>query len=117
MGDFGLLVERGEVMPENTAYFISLIAFDFYDVTCKKFETIEYHSSGLKILVNKFDPSKFILLLRINGEISARICNVVKKEIVVGDQIALPFEFDSYFDGSLYVFHWTSTLTGLLTVC
>jgi hypothetical protein len=97
---FGLLVESG-----NDEFFVSLIAIDLYDVTCKKFQTDEYRCWDFEIILNKFDSAEFVLdLWTIDGSF-ARICNVIGKKIVVGDAFELTRYFQAYFDGRLYRLH------------
>jgi hypothetical protein len=99
-GSFGLVIEFAEF--EDSPYFVSLIELDFYGVTCKKLQTLEYHCDGVDIFVNKFDATDFVLQLRTDGEYVARVCKLAKKSIIVGDPIQLPDCFESYFDGFLY---------------
>jgi hypothetical protein len=101
-GSFGLVVERKDFQNSNSLSFVSLIELDFYGVTCKKLQTIEYDCNRVEILVNKFDATDFVLHLWTNGEYVARICKLVDKSILVGDPIQLPYGFESYFGGFLY---------------
>jgi hypothetical protein len=101
-GKFGLFVERRDFEGLNSLYRISLIALDFYDVSCEKLQLIEYRCEDVEIFVNKFDASDFVLQLLINDGHVARVCKLVNESIVVGDPIQLPCDFQSYFGGLLY---------------
>jgi hypothetical protein len=97
---FGLLIERG-----NGESFVSLIGLDLYNVTCKKFQTVEYRCWDLKIILNKLDSAEFVLnLLTFDGSF-ARICNVIGNKIIVGDVFELLLSFQAYFDGRFYYLH------------
>jgi hypothetical protein len=106
-GSFGLVIERADNRGVNSFYFVSLIELDFYGVSCEKLQTIEYRCDCIEILVNKFDATDFVLRLDTNGGFLARVCKLVNKSIVVGDQIELPDYFKSYFGEFLY-FIWHS---------
>jgi hypothetical protein len=101
-GSFGVLIERGDLDDLNFFYFVSWIELDFYGVTCTKLQTLEYRCFGVRVLVDKFDATDFVLQLETNEEYVAQICKVVEKSILVGDPIQLPCHFESYFGGFLY---------------
>jgi hypothetical protein len=92
---FGLLEER-----ENSKSFISLICFDLYRPSLRKFHTVEYPSELIEIVVNKDDTTMFILNESNNN--FSRICKIVNNTIIIGDAIEIGFNPDSFYDGNLY---------------
>lgn len=96
------MVEREDDAGEDTAFFLSLIWLDLYDATCLKLQTIEYRCRYLSIIMNKLDPTEFVVKLRIGNDFFARICKLLGKKMVVGEAILVPLSFDSYFEGNFY---------------
>jgi hypothetical protein len=100
---FGLLGEEDEY--EET-YFITLIFLDIHNHTLQKFDTDEYIESDIEILVNKANPTTFILNDINNDEISTEICKLVDGEIIIEDVIEIGFSPDCFYDKYLYGLEW-----------
>jgi hypothetical protein len=68
-----------------TFYYISLILFDFHYVTLTKLNIVELKCRIFDIIVNKAEPTEFVIRFWFNHLI--RICKVDGKDIVIGDLI------------------------------
>jgi hypothetical protein len=106
---FGVILERGEDLEDNTRYVVSLVFIDLYRLKCNKFHTLEYVCNCARICVSMLDPTKFVLNVLIANQIFARIC-----KIVVGDLIEFP-GICAYFEGRLYGLK--AYPSGLIRVC
>jgi hypothetical protein len=94
---FGLLKEIGK-----TNAFISLILLDLSRRSLQKLHTIEYNTDDIEIVVNKADPTAFILNHYINDERFSQNCNVVEKTIIIGDLIEIEFYPECFCDKFVY---------------
>jgi hypothetical protein len=109
---FGLLKECGR--DENS--FISLIFLDRCRGSLQKIQTIEYPIGSIKIVINKADPTTFILS---NREFS-QICKIVDKTIVIGEMFELSFNPNCFYGKCLYRLEWNynnQTRVSLLFIC
>jgi hypothetical protein len=100
-GGFGLLKEEGE-----TSSFVSLVFLDLSLGSLHKFHTVEYPTIDIEIVVNKADPTTFILTHYINNEQSSRIFKIVEKKIIIEDVIEIDFSPDCFYDKYVYATEW-----------
>jgi hypothetical protein len=114
--NFGVLAERENDADDNTTFFVSLVVLDFYTLTFKKLQTIEYTGTTLSIRVNKLDPAEFVLQLQIGNEEFMRVCKVVGTSIVIGEPVQLPCPC-AYFDGRFYALIYIENEYSLIHVC
>jgi hypothetical protein len=93
---FGLLNEYGD-----GNYFISLMFLDLCRCSLKKLDTAEsdIHSN---VIVNKADPTTFLLNDLNNEEQSLRMCKIVEKKIVIGDITEIDFYPGCFYDRCVY---------------
>jgi hypothetical protein len=81
----------------NANYFISLILPNFCRRNFKKIQTIKYLSRSFQFIVNRADPTTFLLTYYINNERYIQLCKLVEKEIIIEDSIKIDF-YPNYFD-------------------
>jgi hypothetical protein len=96
---FGLLLESNW---QDSCYFVTLIALDLHAKIVHKFETVEIRGREIKVVVNKDEPTEFVLGLSVEGEIFVHFCKVVKTKIVVGNAIRVSFIPQALYNGHLY---------------
>lgn len=92
---FGLLEERGD---EN--YFTSLIFLDLHKCSLQKLYTIKYPSRPIQIIVDKTDPTTF-LLRDINND-GIQICKIVDNSIITGDVFEAKLFSRAFVDKCVY---------------
>jgi hypothetical protein len=94
---FGLLKER-----KLNNSFISLIFLDLTRGSLKKLHTLEYPYS-IDIVVNKADPTTFILDNHINyNESFYQVCKIVDNTIIIGDVVNIGLYPDWFYDKCVY---------------
>jgi hypothetical protein len=94
---FGLLKEKGEINS-----FISLIFLDLHRHCLKKLHTIEYQGDNIQIVVNKADPTTFILTHRIADERSSRMCKIVDSAIIFKEVVEIDFSPECFYGKYVY---------------
>jgi hypothetical protein len=72
----------------------------------KKFHTIEYPTIHIKIVVNKADPTMFILDYSIDNNWILQVCKIGKKTILIGEKFELDFDPDWFYDKCVYTLNW-----------
>jgi hypothetical protein len=92
---FGLLNEEGD-----RNYSISLIFLDLYQHTLKKLHTVEYNTHDIEIIVNKADPTKFIL--SVGSYLDVYICKIVENRIIIGDRIEIDVCMNCFYGDNVY---------------
>jgi hypothetical protein len=108
---FGLFNEVG-----NESAFISLIFLDIFRSSLQKLHTVEYPSYQIDIYVDKANPTMFIL----NDEESMRICKIVGKTIIIGDEVDIDFIPDCFYNKRVFYVNWNATIrtvVSLLFIC
>jgi hypothetical protein len=98
---FGLLEERA-----SKDSFISLIFPNLCRGSLQKLQTVKYPSDWIKIIVNKADPTTFILNDLNNDEQSTRICKIVDKTIIIGDVVEIGFYPYCFYNKFVYGLNW-----------
>jgi hypothetical protein len=83
---------------EDEKSFISLISLDIHQHILKKFHTIGYPIRNTKIVVNKTDPTTFIL----DSEESTRICKIVDKTIIIDERVDIGFHPRLFYGNFVY---------------
>jgi hypothetical protein len=81
----------------NQNSFISLIFLDISRHSLQKLHTIEYPAIVIQIIINKADPTTFILNYRNNGRWSKRIFKIVEETIIVGEIVEIQIEMNPIF--------------------
>jgi hypothetical protein len=91
-------------LKENgrTNSFISLVFLDLSRCSLQKLHTVEYQSDNIEIVVNKADPTTFLLNDLNNEEQSLRMCKIVEKKIVIENVIKINFLLDCFYDRCVY---------------
>jgi hypothetical protein len=88
---------------EVANFFISLVFLDFSRCYLQKLHTVERHSRFLpRIVVNKADPTTFMLNEMINGQLSPQICKIIDKTIVIEDVVESELIPDIFYDKYAY---------------
>jgi hypothetical protein len=114
---YGLIVERDEIIYEDTRWLISFVYLDFHGKVFEKLDTIEHHCKFVYVKVNNEEPTEFVLnLSTIEEEISVQICRINKTEIVAGELIRLDFDCICYSGECIYDVNWIENEDGLQTV-
>jgi hypothetical protein len=114
---FGLLDESGSGL-ENS--FLSLIFLDLHRHTLQKLHTVEYRSDLSKIIVNKTDPTTFILTYGAFRESFWKICRIVDNAIIIGDVIETKPNPGCFYDKFAYSVDWNDGIgsrVSLLFTC
>jgi hypothetical protein len=93
---FGLLKEY------DNNYFISLISLDIPRRSFQKLHTVEKPFNYFEIVVNKADPTTFLLNHDIRNRWSSRICKIVEKRIIIGEVVDFKFYSDYFYDKIVY---------------
>jgi hypothetical protein len=107
--DFGLLLERGDGVS-----FISLFFLDLHAQTIQKLTTIERRCEFAQIIVNKADPTQFLLDFKIDGEWSIQVCKVVKTDIILGEIINHFFWQPNFYEKCIYGLDWIENENGTM---
>jgi uncharacterized UPF0160 family protein len=85
---------------------ISLIFLNFHNQTLKMLHTIEHSSDWIDILVNKADPTMFMLNDSIDNRWSSRIYKIVENMIITCDVIETDFYPLCFYDKCAYAIKW-----------
>jgi hypothetical protein len=96
---FGLMEERG-----NRNRFISLIFLDLFQHSLQKLHTVRHIVEIPKIILNKADPTTFILK-DFNWN-SFQICQIVDNEIIIGERTQIGFRAESFHGKYVYALVW-----------
>jgi hypothetical protein len=99
--DFGLLKER---QHKGDTCSISLVFLDLYGKKLEKLTTITYPSRYIFIIVNKIEPTEFLVCSDLDNTV--QICRVEKISIILGDMIDIDFRPQSLYDGQIYGSGW-----------
>jgi hypothetical protein len=94
---FGLLEER-----EHPNYFISLIFLDISRQSFHKLHTVEYPTHNMQIIINKSNPTTFLLNDRNGDEKFSRICKITDNTIIIGERVNITFSPACLYDKYLY---------------
>jgi hypothetical protein len=82
--------------------FISLVFLDLNQRSFQKLQTVKYPSYWIKILVNKADPTTFLL----NDKESWKICKIADKKIIFGEKIEIGFDLEWFYDKCVYSLYY-----------
>jgi hypothetical protein len=72
----------------------------------EKLDTIQRRFDVFSIIVNKDEPTQFVLKIDIEDGYIVELFTIVGTSIVAGDSIQISFEPDGYFDERLYGLKW-----------
>jgi hypothetical protein len=100
---FGLMKEYGD-----SHSFISLIHLDLSRGSLEKLYTIEYPTTNVKIIVNKANPTTFLLTRNIDNERVSRICKIAENTIINGDIVEITFTPNCFYGKCLYRLQWNN---------
>jgi hypothetical protein len=108
-----LLREHG---GEN--YFISLIFLDFCERNLQKLHTVECPMDYIYIMINKADPTTFLLYDYIASHQTTLICKIVDKTIIIGDILDIDFYPHCFYGKYIYLLGWNDEdQASLLFIC
>lgn len=83
-----------------------MICLDLCQLSLKKLNTVEYPSPFISILVNKADPTTFLLINYIGDSEFVQICKVFEKAMITGDVVNIGFYPDRFYDKCVYGLNW-----------
>jgi hypothetical protein len=94
---FGLLSESDDFNS-----FISLIFLNLPQRSLQKLQTIEYPCNSIRIVVDKADPTAFLLKYHTRDQWSLKICKIVDNTIIIGDVFQVGLYLDYFYDKCVY---------------